>query len=57
MDYSAFNTDMPLLEGDDFFKNMDALEQDFLIEGEIQDFDEEDENDVFSEDDDETIVE
>ncbi|KAH3722294.1 hypothetical protein DPMN_065250 [Dreissena polymorpha] len=31
-----FSQDMPLLEGDDFFKNLDMMEQDFLIEGDIQ---------------------
>ncbi|XP_052245790.1 cilia- and flagella-associated protein 74-like [Dreissena polymorpha] len=51
-----FSQDMPLLEGDDFFKNLDMMEQDFLIEGDIQDYDEDGEMELPSEED-ETIVE
>ncbi|KAL4221191.1 hypothetical protein ACF0H5_019455 [Mactra antiquata] len=49
---------MPLLEGDEFFKNLDTMEQDFVIEGDIQDYDDEGELDLGSEgEDDETAIE
>ncbi|XP_052759795.1 cilia- and flagella-associated protein 74-like isoform X2 [Mya arenaria] len=52
------NSDMPLLEGDEFFRNLDMMEQDFLIEGDIQDFDGDDEEgELQSEEDEETIIE
>ena len=31
---------MPLLEGDDFFKDLDALGENFSLEGMIQEYDE-----------------
>lgn len=64
MDQTALSKDMPLLQedeffknldGDDFFKNLDSLEQDFLLEGEIPDF--EDGEEEFQSEDEETIAE
>lgn len=53
----GFNVDMPLLDGDDFFRNLDVMEQDFLIEGDIQDFDEDDGDAELQSEDEETVVE
>ena len=53
----GFNMDMPLLDGDDFFRNLDVMEQDFLIEGDIQDFDEDDGDAELQSEDEETVVE
>ena len=48
---------MPLLEGDDFFKDLDTLGQNFSLEGMIQEYDEA-ELDLGSEEgDDETYIE
>ena len=44
---------MPLLEGDDFFKNLDTMEQDFINEDEIQDYDENGDLELEGEDEDE----
>lgn len=46
---------MPLLEDDDFFKNLDTMEQDFVIEGDIEDYGEDNEMDMDSEED-ETFI-
>jgi hypothetical protein len=61
MDFQGLPQDfgMPLLDGDDFFKNLDTMEQDFMIEGEIADYDEDGELDLGGSegDDDETYIE
>ncbi|XP_053379519.1 cilia- and flagella-associated protein 74-like isoform X2 [Mercenaria mercenaria] len=61
MDFQGLPQDfgMPLLDGDDFFKNLDTMEQDFMIEGEIADYDDDGELDLGGSegDDDETYIE